>query len=313
MLATYPDKRFVNFLLRGIEKGFRIGFTYTSIQLKSHYQNLLSAMDHPQVVQDYLEKELEAERVIKVGGLEKAWQQGIHCSPFGVIPKKHKPDAWRLILDLSHPESHNVNDGINKDLCSLPYVSLDDLIACIMVTGKGSMLAKLDIKHAYRNVPVHPEDRRLLGMCWKDIVYVDATLPFGLRSAPLIFSALADALLWGIQQRGVQWIFHYLDDFITIGAPKSGECERNIIVMHEICQKLGLPVAEEKDEGPATLLQFLGLEVDTEAMEIRLPQSKLVQLQATLATWKGRKACKKRDLLSLIGVLSHASKAVRAG
>ena len=93
MLATYPDKRFVNFLLRGIEKGFRIGFTYTSIQLKSHYQNLLSAMDHPQVVQDYLERELEAEQVIKVGGLEKAWQQGIHCSPFGVIPKKHKPDA----------------------------------------------------------------------------------------------------------------------------------------------------------------------------------------------------------------------------
>ena len=32
-----------------------------------------------------------------------------------------------------------------------------------------------------------------------------------------------------------------------------------------------------------------------------------------LATWRGRKACKKRDLLSLIGVLSHASKAVRAG
>ena len=141
MLATYPDKRFVNFLLRGIEKGFRIGFTYKSIQLKSHYQNLLSAMDHPQVVQDCLEKELEAERVIKVGGLEKAWQQGIHCSPFGVIPKKHKPDAWRLILDLSHPESHSVNDGINKDLCSLSYVLLDDIIVCIMVTGKGSMLA----------------------------------------------------------------------------------------------------------------------------------------------------------------------------
>ena len=45
--------------------------------------------------------------------------------------------------------------------------------------------------------------------------------------------------------------------------------------MHEICQELGFPVAEEKDEGPATSLQFLGLEVDTEVMEIRLPQSKL--------------------------------------
>ena len=49
------------------------------------------------------------------------------------------------------------------------------------------MLAKMDIKHAYRNVPVHPVDRRLLGMCWEDIVYVDTTLPIGLRFAPLIF------------------------------------------------------------------------------------------------------------------------------
>ena len=83
MLATYPDKRFVNFLLREVEKGFRIGFTYKFIQLKSHYQNLLSAIDHPQVVQDYLEKEVEAERVIKVGGLEKAWQQGITVAHLG--------------------------------------------------------------------------------------------------------------------------------------------------------------------------------------------------------------------------------------
>ena len=55
------------------------------------------------------------------------------------------------------------------------------------------------------------------------------------------------------------------------------------MIMPEICQELRLPVAEEKDEGPATSLQFLGLEVDTKTMEILLPQSKLVQLQATLA------------------------------
>ncbi len=48
-------------------------------------------------------------------------------------------------------------------------------------------------------------------------------------------------------------------------------------------------------------------------MEVRLPQAKLEQLTITLATWRGRKAGKKRDLLSLIGSLSHACKAVRAG
>ena len=58
LLATYPDKRFANLLLRGlgIESGLRIGLImYKSIQLRSHYLNFLSAMDHLQVVQDYLD------------------------------------------------------------------------------------------------------------------------------------------------------------------------------------------------------------------------------------------------------------------
>ena len=56
-------------------------------------------------------------------------------------------------------------------------------------------MAKFDLKSAYRNVPVHPDDRGLLGMLWDDQLYVDSTLPFGLRSAPKIFNALADAHL----------------------------------------------------------------------------------------------------------------------
>ena len=118
----------------------------------------------------------------------------MYTSPFGVIPKKHKPGKWRLILDLSSPTGLSVNDGIDKDHCSLSYTSIDDVVKCIISQGRGAMLAKIDIKQAYRNVPVHPEDRPLLGMAWNGKVYLDKVLPFGLRSAPIIFSAIADAL-----------------------------------------------------------------------------------------------------------------------
>jgi len=60
--------------------------------------------------------------------------------------------------------------------------------------GPGALLAKVDIKSAYRLVPVHPDDRPLLGVMWKGAYYIDAMLPFGLRSAPKIFTAVADAL-----------------------------------------------------------------------------------------------------------------------
>ena len=59
----------------------------------------------------------------------------------------------------------------------------------------------VDIRQAYRNVPVHPQDQLLLGMRWQGQVYVDAALPFGLRSAPLMFTVLADVAQWLMRQR----------------------------------------------------------------------------------------------------------------
>ena len=71
---------------------------------------------------------------------------------------------------------------------------MDEIALAVKKHGVGSMLAKFDLKSAYRNVPVHPDDRHFLGMEWKGDVFVDTVLPFGLRSAPIIFSAVAEAL-----------------------------------------------------------------------------------------------------------------------
>ena len=59
---------------------------------------------------------------------------------------------------------------------------------------------------------MHPDDRPLLGMRWRDKVYIDSALPFGLRSAPKFFNAMADALQWIFEQWGVSTVLHYLDD-----------------------------------------------------------------------------------------------------
>ena len=119
---------------------------------------------------------------------------GLHISPFGVIPKGHRTGKWRLIVDLSSPHGESVNDGIDKELCTLSYISMDDIVKTIMMLKKGALMAKLDIRNAYRLLPVHPEDRLLLSMEWQGKVYFDTALPFGLRSAPMIFTALADLL-----------------------------------------------------------------------------------------------------------------------
>ncbi len=143
----------------------------------------------------------------------------MQISRVGVIPKGHKPGKWRLITDLSFPKGKSVNDAIDRELCSLQYTSVDKVATAAQRLGEGALLAKLDIKSAYRLVPVHPEDRPLLGMRWRGKDYIDCMLPFGLRSAPKVFTAIADGLEWCLRQKGVTDVDHYLDDFITMGPP----------------------------------------------------------------------------------------------
>ena len=209
---------------------------------------------------------MKQNRVLYVGSEQEAQRLGIHCSPFGMIPRKNRPDKWRIIVNLLTPEGRSVNDGIDKELASLSYVSVDDVAA---------VMAKMDIRQAYCNVPVHPTDRFLLGMSWQGKVYIDVALPFGLRSAPLIFTAIADTMQWVVEQKGIGHVYHYVDDFITLVAPNATECSQNSVLMHELCKELGLPAEPDKDEGPATSISFLGMELDSVAMEIRLPHKKL--------------------------------------
>ena len=94
----------------------------------------------------------------------------------------------------------SINDAIDSALCSLKYITVDQVAQQAVRLGKGSLLAKIDIKAAYRLVPVSPYQHHYLGMSWKNQICVDSMLPFGLRSAPKIFNAIADALEWCISK-----------------------------------------------------------------------------------------------------------------
>ena len=74
---------------------------------------------------------------------------------------------------------------------------------------------------------------------------------------------------------GIEFIYHYLDDFLCTGPPGKNTCRRSLDTMMRACEELGLPLASEKVEGPASCLIFLGIELDSNAMQIRLPDRKL--------------------------------------
>ena len=121
------------------------------------------ALEHPDIVDDYLSTEVSLGGV--AGPFPPQAVPQVHISHFWVIPKG-QTGKWRLIVDLSHPKGHSVNDGIPKALCSLKYVTIDEVIKEIARLGRGALLAKIDIKNKFCLLPVHKDDRHMPGMLW---------------------------------------------------------------------------------------------------------------------------------------------------
>ena len=310
LLASHPDRQKVNYVVNGLRFGFTLGFQPQSCKLKSVTSNCHSAYEHPTVIDDYLTKEIKFGRVF--GPTQTPPFSNLHISRFGVIPKKQA--GWRLILDLSFPFDHSVNDGIDKDEFSLQYCSVKHAIDLIVKTGKGALMGKVDIKSAYRIIPVHPSDRYLLGMRWRDKFYVDLALPFGLRSAPGIFNTVADLFEWIlIHHWSVEDLLHYLDDYFTLGAAGTNICANRLAAIDQAAQHVGIPLAPEKCEGPTTRIIFLGIELDSIEMSARLPAEKLTELIDLLREWRNKKSCKPKELQSLVGKLNHACSVIPCG
>lgn len=149
-----------------------------------------------------------------------------------MIPKSSKPGEWRLILDLSFPPNMSVNGGIDRQLCSVRYPTVDQAVAQILQEGQGTVLAKVDVAHAFREHPCSPRGQALAKHArWGNDIFIDMTLPFGLRSSPKIFTTVADALEWVFLRRGVSWCTHHIDNFLTVGKPESAESRNNLEAM----------------------------------------------------------------------------------
>ena len=112
---------------------------------------------------------------------------------------------------------------------------------------------------------------------------------------------------------GVSHFLHYLDDFFFCPPQQPGTCQQSLRAAVNMCEYLGFPVAPKKVVGPDTTLIFLGIELDSVKMEMRLPRAKLDRLQGSLGWWLTRESVTKKKLQSIVGQLSDAAVVVRPG
>ena len=79
------------------------------------------------------------------------------------------------------------------------------------------------------------------------------------------------------------------------------------------CAQLGVPVVSEKCTNPSPTMVFLGLEWNTIQMAVRLPEEKLQHIRSSMWDWAEKKACKRKELESLLGYFQQAAMVVRPG
>ena len=250
----------------------------------------------------------------KAGPFDRQPFEFFCVSPVGAVPKKD-PSKIRVIHNLSYPfRGDSVNAGIDDGSLRLSHVG--HAARAIRLLGVGCFLIKLDVKAAYKIIPVRREDWCLLGFKWEGKWYYERVLPFGLRSScrlwELYAAALRHFLARSLDLPIERIVVHYVDDFLFV-VKLEAEAQLFMDRALGLCEELGIPIASDKTEGPTTCLTFLGIELDTVEMQARLPPPKLLELQQLCTIWERKKTASVKELQSITGSLQFACSVVRPG
>lgn len=294
------------FLLQGVSQGFHIispDSDITPVEVKNHR----SAVDPK--VRPFVQKLIRAE--IESGNYILCDNKPLVVSALGAVPKSD--GSYRLIHDCSLPDGGSVNSHA-PDFDKYSYESVDSATALLK---SGYYMAKVDIKSAYRHIPLHPQSQRVTGLKWRfsdgtETYFYDAKLPFGARAAPTIFHRLSQSVKRMMSRRGFDLMVAFQDDFLIIGRTYK-ECLQAWLVLINLLLKLGLDINYNKLVAPCTRLVFLGIQIDTESCEIALPEDKLQDIKHVIASFRQKRRASKRQLQSLAGKLNFAAKVVRGG
>ncbi|MEW8562682.1 MAG: reverse transcriptase domain-containing protein [Candidatus Thiodiazotropha sp.] len=231
-------------------------------------------------------------------------------SPMAAIPKSD--GEVRLIHDCSRPPGKAVNDYCTTDWHQ-KFSRVDD--AASLMT-QGCFFAKVDLRSAYRSVRISTQSQKVTGFKWqlggKEVYLHDTKLPFGAKLSPGIFHRLTQAVKRMMARRGFNLLVVYLDDFLIIAESKE-ICAAALNCLIQLLRKLGFAIHWGKVTDPTNIITFLGIELDSIAMSLRLPEEKLQGFQAELQSFLQLRRATKRQFQSIAGRLSWAAGVVRGG
>lgn len=243
----------------------------------------------------------EIEHLLEIGAIKScAPSNGQFLSSFFLVTKPNGKN--RFVLNLK-----KLNTFIDSD-----HFKLEDIRTAIKLLSVGSHMATIDLKEAYFLVPVHKDSKRYLRFLWEGKIFEFQCLPFGLCTAPWVFSKLMKPVAKRLRSRG--WLsVVYLDDWLLIG-DNFAQCKSNIEETASLLSSLGFIINENKSSlVPAQQCQFLGCILDSVEFQLRLPEEKKKKILDLLNRFKTQKSCKIREFAHFVGTLAAACRVTDYG
>ncbi|KAM9955160.1 hypothetical protein ACTFIW_008824 [Dictyostelium discoideum] len=174
---------------------------------------------------------------------------------------------------------------------------------------QGYYMVKLDIKKAYLHVLVNPQYIDLFRFVWKGYHYRWKTMPFGLSTAPRIFTMLLRPVLRMWRDINVS-VIAYLDDLLIVCSTKE-ECLSNLKKTIDLLVKLGIKLNLEKSVlEPTQSIRFLGLQIDSVSMKLLVPKEKKKNVIKEIRNFLKLDCCSPRKFAGLKGKLIALKNAV---
>ena len=235
-------------------------------------------------------------------------------SPLNSVPK-HDLDERRVILDMSFPPSHSVNDGIDKDRylgvhIYLTYPTIDSFTIMVKAVGPGTLMYKRDLHRVYCQIWTDPFDVPYQGFFWQGAFYFDTVLVMGCTCSAYICQWVTSALAHIHNSCGTLCT-NNMDNFTEAAPPD--KADKDFHKLGWLFQDIGIWELEHKACPPSSIMVILGIMFNTIDMTISIAPEWVDEIQAELDTWHNRVKMSRKQLESLIGKLQFASQVIRAG
>lgn len=275
-------------------EGYKIAFTskieQTSIPSEPHWSEIESSLISCQI-SELLEK----------GVIEKC--ESCEGQFISKIFLRQKPDAsYRLILNLK-----KLNEFTKTE-----HFKLEDWKVVQKIVSKNCFMATLDLKDAYYLIPIAGQDKKYLRFVFKNEYYEFNCLPFGLNTAPWVFTKIMKPVIAHLREAGHLSVI-YLDDILLLGSSKN-VCNTNVKETCFLLESLGFILNRKKSKlSPSRHCSYLGLDFHSDSMTIELSEEKTEKNLKKILTFAGQKKCKIRDFASFIGSLGSCCQATIYG